>query len=487
MIASTAQDFLDDVVQKKRDLVLPVELSVIVDGKTESLKLLHVCRLLPGKRVVCQGLWKNRQVAVKLFVQDEGADRHCQREINAAKQLFRAGIPAPELLATCHTSGIFFRGLIYSWVTDADDIASLWLKADRHNREILLRKVFDTLRKMHAAGILQKDIHLGNFLLQQNQLIVLDLGTISQPHGQQHLPRVETINNLASLVAQLPITQREDAIEILVEYAKQSAWPCTDIARKIRRPLIKAWRYRLQDYLDKSLRDCRLTCYVKKFSQVIAYRRDSWNVDLQVLLDNPDSALIKAEVLKSGNTATVGRIRFGEQALIIKRYNIKSIWHALSRMLRPTRAEVSWRNAHILELAGIQAARPVALIEDRLGIFRGKAFFISTALQGDDLLSIGQQRQLTTKEMDSLIALLESMKVGKISHGDFKASNLLVHDEAVQLIDLDAIKWHSSKKVFERAFIRDLYRLQRNWTDDEPISLQIKNLVKSQIEKLYSH
>lgn len=481
MTDSVAQAFLDGVLYKKRDLTLPVELLINSEGQSETIRLLHVCRLLPGKRVVCEGVWRNRRVAAKIFVEDEGAERHCQREISAAKKLLNANILAPELLTVFTTPCQKFRGIIYSWIGDAVDMASLWSQADHHNRAILLKKVFDLLRKMHAAGLLQEDIHLGNFLLDRDRLVVLDLGTIRQPNGEQALPLAETIGNLAGLLAQLPITQRDEALNILVEYSKESVWPCVDVIRKIKRPLAKAWRHRLQDYLDKSLRNCRLTRYMKSFSQVVACRRDYWNDDLQSLLDYPDDILHRAERLKSGNTATVGRVQIGDQILIIKRYNIKNIWHAFSRMLRPTRAEVSWRNSHILELAGIQATRPVALIEERWGILRRRAFFISTALQGSDLLSIGQQRQLTVDELKSLTDLLESMKIAKISHGDFKASNLLVHDGTVQLIDLDGIRWHSNKKSFEKSFLRDLNRLQRNWLDSEPISAQIKALVNSQI------
>jgi Ser/Thr protein kinase RdoA (MazF antagonist) len=58
-----------------------------------------------------------------------------------------------------------------------------------------------------------------------------------------------------------------------------------------------------------------------------------------------------------------------------------------------------------------------------------------------------------------------------LSHGDLKATNLLVDQENnLMLLDLDALRRHRRRAAFERAFARDLARLRANWAD-QPVLL----------------
>ena len=66
----------------------------------------------------------------------------------------------------------------------------------------------------------------------------------------------------------------------------------------------------------------------------------------QHLLDDPDTYIKTGTILKDGNSATVAKITIDSQTLVIKRYNIKNLRHALRRCLRPSRTMVSWTNAH---------------------------------------------------------------------------------------------------------------------------------------------
>lgn len=59
----------------------------------------------------------------------------------------------------------------------------------------------------------------------------------------------------------------------------------------------------------------------------------------------------------------------------------------------------------------------------------------------------------------------------RISHGDFKGTNLL-WDEGLarwSLIDLDAMQQHRSARRFARAYTRDRARFLRNWPADSAL------------------
>ena len=61
--------------------------------------------------------------------------------------------------------------------------------------------------------------------------------------------------------------------------------------------------------------------------------------------------------------------------------------------------------------------------------------------------------------------MLELFRRHHISHGDLKGTNLLWSSE-LEVIDLDAIRWHNNQARWQRAYQKDCVRLQRNWQSD---------------------
>jgi RIO-like serine/threonine protein kinase len=67
------------------------------------------------------------------------------------------------------------------------------------------------------------------------------------------------------------------------------------------------------------------------------------------------------------------------------------------------------------------------------------------------------------------------MREYRLSHGDMKASNLLLTQSGeVELIDLDAMQEHRYDWTFERAFARDQQRFMKNW-QKMPVSNRFDN------------
>jgi serine/threonine-protein kinase RIO1 len=69
-----------------------------------------------------------------------------------------------------------------------------------------------------------------------------------------------------------------------------------------------------------------------------------------------------------------------------------------------------------------------------------------------------------------LLQLLAQLREARISHGDFKATNLLWHAGQVWLIDLDSLQAHDSESHWQQAWARDRARLMRNWPAGSPMT-----------------
>jgi tRNA A-37 threonylcarbamoyl transferase component Bud32 len=155
--------------------------------------------------------------------------------------------------------------------------------------------------------------------------------------------------------------------------------------------------------------------------------------------------------------------------VVVKRYNRKSAWHALRQVLRGTRAAASWCNAHALQFDGIRTARPHLLLEQRRGWFRGTAWVVMEYVAGPtarDLfadaapLSGGQ-----AAARDGIAMLLRALWELRISHGDMKATNIIVSGEGPVLLDLDALHSCRTAAGARRTRHRDLRRFLENWRD----------------------
>jgi tRNA A-37 threonylcarbamoyl transferase component Bud32 len=214
----------------------------------------------------------------------------------------------------------------------------------------------------------------------------------------------------------------------------------------------------------------------------------SWHTSKrEALLQHPDRFIAAGRCLKAGNTATVAQAEIDGQDIVIKRYNIKTFSHFLRRCLRPSRAMTSWQNAHRLGMLGIATAPPLAVIEERWAILRRRAFFIAAFLPGDTIDEALRAKRNNPEALAHVLqqmeGLLAKLAAARISHGDFKATNLLCVGNQLYLVDLDGMRIHRNKSAFRQAFQRDLRRLQRNWVYDPCIYRKVSAMSHRLLQK----
>ena len=438
-----------------REPPVPCELAV-PDGVVQLQQWL---RVLPGKRLTGRGVLTGRAVILKLFIAERGSERHWQREVAGLALLQAASLPTPALLA---------RGALpgggHFLITE--------FLAEAHSPPIAVSPaptwVFALLGRLHAAGLVQEDAHVDNFLRRDNEVFLIDGAAIRRGRSA-----AEILDNLAVLLAQLPAdlpaTVRD---ELLAAYG--TTHPIAlDVASLIAASEVVRER-RLADYLDKSLRECTLFHVVRSAARFTAMVRTEVQT-LAPLLVDLDGAMANGVPLKQGGTATVAQVNVAGRTLVIKRYNIKGRAHALSRCWRPSRAWHSWLAGHRLRFLGFATPAPLALIEERRGPLRGRAWLITEHCPGVPLLQRWQADAVPPDdELAALDRLLEQLRHWQLAHGDFKANNLFWSAPAIALIDLDAMHRHQRPASFRRAHARDLARLLRNWPEHSPLRLALE-------------
>lgn len=454
-----------------RSPALPQEL-LLPDG--ECLLLEQWLRVLPDQRYVARAQWQGRTVLAKLFVGPK-ALRNLQRELKGVQELSGQQLQTPQLLL-CGQDADWGGWVLFEFLDGAQSLAEHWQSCAgqpylSERQQTVLQLALQGLAQMHQSGLWQDDAHLDNFLLRDERLYIIDGGGIAVQTPGQPLDGNAACDNLAVFFAQLP-AGLDSHLQQLVQDYRHANGAADFTLDELRQAIRQKRRWRVNDYLKKTARDCSLFSVRKSAWGISAAQRSSL-AEVLPLLDSPDVYIEQGQRLKDGGTATVSLVENAGKKWIIKRYNIKSFGHWLGRCWRPSRAWHSWQAAHRLDVLGIPAMQAVAVKEQRILGLRHTAWLISGHSGSQDLVErfaphIADGR-VPESDLQRLAELLNSMIREKISHGDLKGHNILWHNGRPVLIDLDAVRAHRCPRAFRRAFSKDRARLLRNWPKDSPL------------------
>lgn len=406
----------------------------------------EVYRYLPGRRLVGRGVLQGKMVVFKLFAPHPRARREHVTEEHRLRALHDHGVKVPDVIDSWESdSGGALVLERLAGVTAFDLLA----QAEGAGRRALIESLLAWVIEAYHKGCVQEDIHLRNFLSTESGWYMLDAGACRVGR----VPSRAREHNLSWLVAQFPPADDEWLIARIAEYG---------ISREaFRAQVVKVRNKRIKKLLQKTERDC--TDYKRVGLGRLrgsARRRDADNVS-RVLLED---SIEHYQLLKNGASARVARDTVSDW--VIKQYNVKSPWHWLKRQFGSTRALRSWRAAHLFRLLGISTPEPVAYAEERYGAAKGKAWFISESVRATPLHRWIQEKGLDDRLVDSICGIFLLMHRFGLSHGDMKASNLLVEDGHLWLIDLDAVRWHRHRAAARAALRKDIRRFLANWPHD---------------------
>ena len=208
----------------------------------------------------------------------------------------------------------------------------------------------------------------------------------------------------------------------------------------------------------------------------------NWLVDL-LKLDLPVAKDSSDTVIKLEENSLILKLDSDLGTLIAKHYRKSTIKRLIRNTFEQTRAYRSWTYAHFMKEHGIETPEPLAYIEEkRMGVIR-KAWYVSRFDESVTCDNYFLHTESITPAMANMVMAIVDMffrlRECQLSHGDFKASNLLLSEKAPSLIDLDSMKFHTNDKTAERMWRRDIKRFMDNWHE----RFDIYNKFKQAFEK----
>lgn len=438
----------------------------------------EVVRVLPKKRMVAFGTWQGKQIAAKLFFDLKSAKRNAEKDVTGIKSLQKNKIPTPELLYEGKSLDQCVYVLIFERILDAANLGDVW--QNRISMEDVLpalQSVIIEIATQHVLGLLQHDLHLRNFLLTEKTIYTLDGAQIEL--FPFLLSKKISINNLALFLSQLGINMESYQEQLFKYYAQARGWSLKpeDTVELFR--LIKKWNdIRWNKFEKKAYRDSSDFVSVNTWTSVGMVNRHFEGEEFSKLIADPESAFTQrsTKILKSGRSSTVVKVTLDQHDYVVKRYNMKNIWHRLRRCLRPTRASSCWRLAQKLYLFNVPTAMPVAFIEQRILCIRGKSYYITQYVPGEHAGEWFFHHFSKPEKIDMMIKrislLLKSVAKVEITHGDLKITNILVNDnDEPCLIDLDGAAEHLSLSSLRKEWKKELNRFLQNF-DTNPAILK---------------
>jgi tRNA A-37 threonylcarbamoyl transferase component Bud32 len=425
-------------IENKKDSSKPVELVI---GRC--------LRSVPGRRGVYEGMYEGQNAVIKIFLSPFQGRRHFRRELKGLKLLRQRQIASPDVLAQGRsTNGNWV--LVLEKIENTADLDSILTDSGATaERKDFLRKTLHLLAQMHTAGILQRDLHLENFLWDKTTVYALDPAQMR--FGSKPIAQRDCFRQLGLLSTAFLFSPGHEKKELLDVYFQKRGWELNDSTfDRIEQLARKAKQRQIERRLKKTLRTCTHFVRQKAEAWCGVFDRPIFDTqDLSGFMAGLDDAMDTGDILKNGNTCFVSRIQLCGRDIVVKRYNHKGLWHSLRHTLKGSRAKKCWLFGHRLKWLGIPVAKPLAYIELRhCGIIR-QSYILNEMIEGESIRDYLNNsdldepaRQHIRKKAD---ALLRQIVEHRITHGDLKATNILICDNQPVLIDLDSMKYHRCK------------------------------------------
>lgn len=171
----------------------------------------------------------------------------------------------------------------------------------------------------------------------------------------------------------------------------------------------------------------------------------------------------KEKIIKQDLATTVVEAKIGKQDIIIKRINPQDWVTVIRRLFCFSRLKRNWKFAHILAQQDIDTFIPLLLVNKQCFGINYVSYLYMTKIKGIEAIAYFEKcidRTQWQPTADKIITLIKKLNTLGLRHRDLNLSNMIIGQDKVFLIDLDAMKYQ--KKVNSRFCKKEIDKFIEN-------------------------
>jgi predicted Ser/Thr protein kinase len=349
----------------------------------ETVECKTVLRSVPGARAVYDAAWQNRPVIIKVFSNRFNARRNAKKEWQGLNSLQKLKINSPSPLFYGNTDRKCWA-VITEKITGSSTTIELFNSAGDTKRKFdLLSLVCRELAVQNEAGILQKDLHLGNFLVRDDRIFAIDPAQM-RFYGRP-LNKTESLSQLSFLAWCL--SGDDGLIQSLGEqYFSCRRWKLEIADELLLKKKIASHRKKIiRKNLAKTLRTSSRYQKIRSGQYLAVFDRGFIGAaDPELFLRQIDSLMDAGQIVKRDAVFFVSVIEWNGRKVAIKRYNHQGFFQSLCETIKGSGAKQSWLYGHSLQMSGAPVVKSLAFIELRKGLLLRQSYIITEFISSGD-------------------------------------------------------------------------------------------------------
>jgi tRNA A-37 threonylcarbamoyl transferase component Bud32 len=441
---------------------LPFEIEINSKHNSQIQQVIchKLLRDVPSVRRVYSGMWNQQPVIVKIFVHSFKAVFSASKEYKKTQRLIILGINVPRILFTGKTAEGHYA-VVSERITEAQDVRALFEQdlsvEERYN---IISAVTGQLAIQHDKGVLQRDLHLGNFLYRASVIYSLDAAEMKFYDDKIELRK--SIEHLASLLCGHEEIIAHKQREIFSRYLEARGLKFNENDFEYFKQQLELQRLAsMNRWLKKTLRSGKRFVEYKKYNYRAVFNRELFaDVNLAEFIGKIDTTMKEGQILKDSRTSFVSASAVNGKKIVIKRYNNKGFIHSFIKSFKSSRAKKSWLNSYMMTILAIPTPKPLGFIECKFGHLVWRSYIITEFIDGFSYYDLLNKKSALDAEKNEiklkLYNIFGRLKRFKISHRDLKHSNIIISSKTPLLLDTDAVKTYKTNFFFMRRWQKDM-------------------------------
>ena len=414
-----------------------------------------VLREVSNKRKVVEASYDNQSFVVKFF----NKRPEYLKELAGVFHLNEAGISTPKIYSFGISSNEYF--IIFQKINDSLTIEQFLSSNENFSsKQAVIKQVLALNRKMYEKNIIQLDNYFKNYLYANGEIYLIDGGLVRRIKFFKFFRKFLNFSLISS--------------KIDPEYSKKTMAYKNKFFEYLHKKCVGFYLYKaISNFQKKTLRTS--SQFEKKSSlNYSIFKQKDFNFDFKKI----DDFLLNAEIIKNGNTCTV----FRNQDLIIKRYNVKNIWHFIKMQFTKPRGKNSWQVSNTFQLYNLPCPKPFFYFEKRFLFLRLTSYFAMERIDGESIVSYQESlrdKLHIEKLKKNIFKLFNIFNHYKFIHGDLKKTNILVDNKMqIRMIDFDKSFFSMSQSIYNYKIKKQIARFLSNWKVKSKFLTAIRSLEK---------